>query len=323
MKLLRKLGELRDEKSPLFIAAGFFDGVHRGHQRVIGTAVEAARAGGGSSLALTLDPHPLKVLAPEKAPRLLTTLPYKLMLLEQLGLAGCLVLPFSRDVADESSEAFLHNLAAALPRPAGLVVGANWTFGRDALGNIAVLRQLGPQFGFTVQVVEPVIWCGAPISSSRIREQILRGHLEAAACMLGHFFRVHGTVGRGKGYGRTLGFPTANLRPHGEVLPPPGVYAVFAMIDGVRHLGAAFRPDPQTQPEFGEDPLIEVHFLDAHLDLYGREIEVFLLSHLRDSRRFTSADELRQQITGDVTEVRRVTAGCVTSAGELKLPDCT
>jgi len=323
MKLLHELGGLRHEPAPLFIAAGFFDGVHRGHQRVIGAALERARAGGGSAWALTLDPHPLKVLAPEKAPLLLTTLPHKLELLAQLGLAGCVVLPFTAAVAHEAPEFFLNELAACLPRPAGLVIGANWTFGHAARGNADLLRHLAPPLDLEVQVVEPLIWSGGPVSSTRIRQQILRGHLESAACMAGHFHSVHGKVIRGKGYGRTLGFPTANLRPHDEVLPPPGVFAVYAKIDGVRYLGAAFRPDPQTQPEFGEDPLIEVHFLDAHLDLYDRELEVYLLSYLRATRRFESADGLREQIARDVAEIRRATAGCLTSAGELQLPDCT
>ena len=320
MKLLHELDGLRYEPAPLYMAAGFFDGVHRGHQLVINAALSAARAGGGSAWALTLDPHPLKVLAPAKAPLLLTTLPHKLELIEQLGVDGCVVLPFTPDVAAENPEVFLRSLAATLPRPAGLVVGSNWTFGHAARGTSDMLQQFAPLLGLDVRVVEPVIWSGGPISSTRIRQQMMRGHLEAAACMLGHFHSVHGKVGRGKGYGRKLGFPTANLRPHDEVLPPPGVYAIFAKIDGIRYLGAAFRPDAQTQPEFGLDPLIEVHFLDAHLDLYDRDLEIFLLSFLRPTRRFESADALRQQIARDVAEVHRATAGCLTPTGELKLP---
>lgn len=323
MKLLHDLGGLRHEPAPLFIAAGFFDGVHRGHQRVIGAALDRARAGGGGAWALTLDPHPLKILAPEKAPPLLTALPHKLELLEQLGLAGCVVLPFTAAVAHEAPEFFLNELAASLPRPAGLVIGENWTFGHGGRGNAKLLRQLAPELGLEVQIVEPFLWSGGPVSSTRIRQQILRGHLEAAACMTGHFHSVHGKVVRGKGYGRTLGFPTANFRPHDEVLPPPGVFAVCAKLDGVRYLGAAFRPDPATQPEFGGDPLIEVHFLDAHLDLYDREIEVHLLNYMRATRRFENAADLRQQITRDVEAVRAATAGCLTTAGELKLPSCT
>ena len=322
MKLLHELGGLRHEPAPLFIAAGFFDGVHRGHQRVIGAALDRARAGGGSAWALTLDPHPLKILAPEKAPPLLTALPHKLELLEQLGLAGCVVLPFTPDVAHEEPDNFLNDLAAALPRPAGLVIGENWTFGHGGRGNAKLLKQLAPQLGLEVQIVEPLIWSGGPVSSTRVRQQILRGHLEAAACMSGHFHCIHGKVVRGKGYGRTLGFPTANLRPHDEVLPPPGVFAVYAKLDGVRYLGAAFRPDPATQPEFGGDPLIEVHFLDAHIDLYDRDIEVYLLNFLRATRRFENAADLRQQIARDVEEIRSATAGCLTAAGELKLPEC-
>jgi riboflavin kinase/FMN adenylyltransferase len=322
MKLLHELGGLRHEPAPLYIAAGFFDGVHRGHQRVIGAALDRARAGGGTAWALTLDPHPLKVLAPAKAPLLLTTLPHKLELLAQLGLAGCVVLPFTAAVAHEAPEFFLNELAASLPRPAGLVIGANWTFGHAARGNAELLQQLAPQLGLAVHIVEPLVWGGGPVSSTRIRQQILHGHLEAAAGLSGRFHSVHGKVIRGKGYGRTLGFPTANLRPHDEVLPPPGVFAVYAEVDGVRHPGAAFRPDPQTQPEFGGDPLIEIHFLDAHLDLYDRELEVHLLSYLRATRRFENATDLRQQIALDVAEIRKVTDNFLTAAGGVRWPAC-
>ncbi len=322
MKLLHELGGLRHEPAPLFIAAGFFDGVHRGHQRVIGTAVDLARAGGGNAWALTLDPHPLKVLAPGKAPLLLTSLPHKLQLLEQLGLAGCVVLPFTPAVAHEAPEFFLNELAASLPRPAGLVIGTNWTFGHAARGNAALLQRLAPGLGLSLHPVEPRGWSGGPVSSTRIRQQILHGHLESAACMSGHFHSIHGQVGRGKGYGRTLGFPTANLRPHDEVLPPPGVFAVCAKIDGVSHLGAAFRPDPQSQPEFGGDPLIEVHFLDAHLDLYDRELEVYLLHYLRPTRRFENATDLREQIARDVEEIRQMTGKLLTTAEGVPLPAC-
>ena len=321
MNVLHELGGLHHEPAPLFIAAGFFDGVHRGHQLVINTALDRARAAGGTAWALTLEPHPLKILVPETAPALLTALPHKLRLIESLGVAGCLVLPFTRAVAAETPEIFLCDLAAALPRPAGLVVGANWTFGQAARGTPDLLQRLCPQIGLELSVVEPVIWSDGPISSTRIRQEITGGHMEAAACMLGHFHSVRGVVGRGKGYGRQLGFPTANLRPHDEVLPPPGVYAVFAEIDGVRHLGAAFRPDLHVQPEFGGEELIEVHFLNAHLDLYGRDLEIYLLSFLRSTCRFESAEALRRQIASDVDQVRRVTAGQLTPTGALRLPN--
>jgi len=154
MKLLQELGGLRHEPAPLYIAAGFFDGVHRGHQRVINAALGRARAG-GAAWALTLEPHPAKVLKPEAAPALLTALSHKLNLIERLGVAGCVVLPFTKAVAGEAPEFFLNELAAALPRPAGLVVGTNWTFGKAARGTPDLWQRLCPQLGLDLCVVEP------------------------------------------------------------------------------------------------------------------------------------------------------------------------
>jgi len=315
------LAELARVPAPLQLAAGFFDGVHRGHQRVIREAVQRAGAAGGAAWVLTLDPHPLRIIQPAAAPPLLTPLPQKLELLARLGAAGSLVLDFTRALADEEPEAFLRRLRAALPTPAGLVVGANWTFGQAARGNTHTLRRLAPKLDLGLTVVEPVFWTSAPISSTRVRQQVLRGHLEEAACMLGRYYSLRGRVCAGRGYGRQLGFPTANLQPVDKVLPPPGVYAAYALIDGVRYLGAAFRPDPAlpaTPPPPAD--LVEVHFLDARLRLYDRELEVFLISRLRDARRFDDPAALSAQINRDVADVRRLTAPYLTPAGDLQLP---
>ncbi|MCX6996071.1 MAG: bifunctional riboflavin kinase/FMN adenylyltransferase [Kiritimatiellaeota bacterium] len=321
MRVLHELSELALAMAPLEVAAGFFDGVHRGHQRVIHEAVLRAQAAGGAAWALTLEPHPLRILQPAAAPPLLTTLEQKLELIGQLGVAGCVVLEFTRALAAEEPEAFVRRLRAALPSPASLVVGANWTFGQAARGNTNVLRRLAPKLELGLRIVEPVFWTDAPISSTRIRQQIIQGHMEEAACMLGRYYSVRGAVLAGRGYGRQLGFPTANLTPVDEVLPPPGVYAASALIDGVRHLGAAFRPDPALLMEFTPPAnLVEVHFLDAQLQLYDRALEVFFISRLRDVRRFDKPAALRAQIARDVEDVRRLTAAYVTPQGDLALP---
>ena len=321
MRVLHELDKLARIPAPLTLAAGFFDGVHRGHQRVIREAAQRAQTAGGTAWVLTLDPHPLRILQPAAAPPLLTTLAQKVELMGQLGVAGCLVLDFNRALADEDPEAFLRRLRAALPSPVNLVVGTNWTFGQAARGNTSVLRRLAPKLELGLAVVEPVFWTGAPISSTRIRQQIIRGHMEEAACMLGRYYSLRGAVRAGRGYGRQLGFPTANLQLADEVLPPPGVYATYALIDGDRYLGAAFRPDPAlpTDPPAPAD-LVEVHFLDAQLQLYDRDLEVFFISRLRDVRRFDAPAELRTQIARDVEDVRRLTAAYMTPAGDLQLP---
>ena len=314
MRVIRELAGLAGERGPLELAAGFFDGVHRGHQRVILEAVQRARAAGGTAWVLTLDPHPLQVLQPAAAPPLLTSLAHKLDLIGQLGAAGVVVLPFTRALADEEAEDFIRRLRAALPTPAGLVVGANWTFGHAGRGHADLLQRLAPRLALQLTVMEPVYWSGAPISSTRIREQLGRGHLEAAACMFGRFPSVRGVVEPGRQVGRRLGFPTANLRPPDELLPPPGVYATYALLDGVRRFGAAFRPPAPA------DDLLEVHFLDVDVALYGREVEVSFLTRLRDDRRFDTSAALRAQIARDVADIRRLTAAYVAPQGELRPP---
>lgn len=303
MRTVTRLEDLGTERRPIVLAAGTFDGVHRGHGEVLARAQAHARAADGQAWVMTFDPHPLKVLKPSQAPALLTSLPHKLQLLRAAGVDGCAVLPFTGPFAAIEPEPFLEQVRRAVPSLRAMVVGANWTFGRGARGTTATLREAGPRLGFDVHLVPGVQWKGHPISSTRVRKAVTAGHLEEAAAMLGRPFSTYGTVIHGTRLGRQLGYPTANVDPHNEVRPPPGIYAVRTRVEERVYPGAAFltaHPDPRKGPP----DMVEVHLLDQQLDLYDREIEIFYVRRLRDEWKFDNLDELKAQIGRDVETAR-------------------
>jgi riboflavin kinase/FMN adenylyltransferase len=301
MRVLHQFDELRDIRGPLVLAAGYFDGVHRGHQAVIKAARAAAVPAHAGTWVLTLDPHPLKVLRPETAPRLLTSTPHKLRLLEALGVDGCLILPFTPALAALTPMEFVDRLCAAAPSLARMVVGPNWTFGRGARGTPDTLQELAHVRGFAVTVAEPTRSDGHPISSSRIREALQSGRLDQAAGWLGRPFSVLGTVVRGRQLGRQLGFPTANVDAESEVRPPAGIYAVQVKAADWTAGGAAYLGP-------SSPGVVEVHVLDRQDDLYGQELDVAFLHHLRAHQSFTRLTDLRDQIALDVQQARSLLA---------------
>jgi len=302
MKLGSKLACLRGQRRPVLLAAGFFDGVHRGHQAIIRKIVSAARRERGAAWVMTFDTHPRKVLFPMAAPRLLTSTPHKLRLLKALGVHGCIVIPFTRSLARLAPKAFITMLALAAPALHQIVIGRNWTFGRQGRGTPAMLKALAPCFGFKITVIPPVRWHGTVVSSTRIRTAVLAGRLAEAAGMLGHPFSLLGTVMHGHGLGRKLGIPTANLNPHNEVAPPNGVYIVRARWDGVDYPGIVnlgVRPTlalPKERPA----RVLELHLFGLRRNLYGKAIEVTFLKKLRRERVFPSLEALQHQIRKDI-----------------------
>jgi riboflavin kinase/FMN adenylyltransferase len=307
MKILRRLDDLRPARRPVLLAAGFFDGIHRGHRRVIGRALADARRGAGEAWVLTFDPHPRKVLMPAAAPALLTTVAHKLRLLKRLGIAGCVVAPFTRATARQEPEAFIAALKQAAPALARLYVGRNWVFGRGGRGNAALLKKLAPVHGFRVVAVPPAGWRSQPVSSTRIRRAVAAGRLADAARMLGRPFSVLGVVRRGRKIGRNLGFPTANLDYGNEAHPPPGVYAVTASVGGQRRAGIAnLGRRPTFQRHRPKRPVLELHLFDFKRDLYGETLEVFFRKRLRAERKFASPAALRAQIVRDIARARRL-----------------
>ena len=307
MKIVRQPAEVPRAAGPVALAIGFLDGVHLGHQQVIRAAMARAHSIGGEAWVMTFEPHPLQILRPGKAPPLLTPTPQKLRLLEALGVDGCLLIPFTPALAQREPEDFIADLAGALPPLAGVAVGANWTFGHRGRGDTELLRALGERHDFVVEIVAPVLVGGAPVSSTRVRQAVQTGDLRGAAALLGRPFSVCGRVEPGRGVGRGLGFPTANLDALHELHPPKGVYAVQAQFDGVRRGGAAYfghRPTFDATPQ----PVLEVHLFDTDADLYGKELEVFFLAHLRGDQLFASPEALRLQIERDVARARAIVA---------------
>jgi riboflavin kinase/FMN adenylyltransferase len=307
MEVIHGTGSLPIERESA-VTIGFFDGVHRGHQMVIGRAVSAAEGRGLRAVALTFDRHPLETLSPGKTPKLLTTLRRKAALIEELGVDVLFVLEFTEDVSRWPAEDFVDRVLVKGLRARHVVVGANFTFGHRAGGNLRVLTELGDDRGFTAEGVSLVKVDGRPVSSTSVREAIAEGDLEWPRKALGRRYVVEGQVVRGAGRGVGLGWPTANLRtPAGILLPGRGVYAGRTLVDG--------RPWPAAinvghNPTFGEEPLhVEAHLLGYDGDLMGKILAVEFWQRLRDEERFDSPEALSFQIGRDVERTRDIVAG--------------
>lgn len=283
------------------LAAGFFDGLHRGHWKVIDETIANARKCKGQAWVLTFDTHPIKILEPKSAPQLLTSTRHKLRLLGRVDPDGCLLMPFTRKLANLDPEAFISMLCACVPALAEIFVGQNWRFGHEGKGDTVILSKLAKERNVKVTMVRSVLRKGKIISSTRIRNEITCGKLKEAATMLGRPFSILGTVTRGRTVGRKLGFPTANLNSHNEVLPPFGVYAVYALLEGgvfngVLNMGTC----PTFKKKNKGNPSVELYLLDLNSNLYGKDIEVFFIKKLREERRFLSKEHLKTQILLDV-----------------------
>ncbi len=307
MKVFRDIRKLRNVKKPVFLAAGFFDGMHLGHRRLIDSALQAATRSQGEAWLLTFEDHPKKSIKPADAPKLLTSTRHRLMLMNSCGLDGCLLIEFDRRFADMSAEHFVHTLKINCPTLAGIFIGENWRFGRQGKGDIALLKSLGDKLGFDVCPVKPALYAQKPISSTRIRESVKDARLSDARKMLGRPFSVLGTVIRGRQVGKMLGYPTANLSTCNEIMPPIGVYAVMVRIgnrifQGVMNHG--FRP---TFPDAASrTPISEIHILSKHTPrLYNRELEVFIVKKIRNEHKFTSITELSSRIAKDILAVKK------------------
>lgn len=305
MRALGSIEDLASVRGPVVVAAGVFDGMHLGHQAVLGSALEAARAEGGTAVALTFDPHPARILRPLQAPRLLTSTAHKLQLMEAFGFGHVLVVPFDRAFAEVDPAEFIRRLVSAGRPLARICVGQGWQFGRARGGNGDLLRSLGAANGFQTTEVPPVLVNGAMVSSTLVRAAVESGDLAAARRQLGRGYAVMGTVQRGEGIGRRLGFPTANLAAHNEQFPPDGAYAVDVRLDGQTIPGVANIGSRPTVSAAG-NRLLEVHILDFNGDLYGRDIEATFVAFLRPEKMFPSLDALKSAIAADVDAARRL-----------------
>lgn len=299
MRVIRRLDEAVEIAHGSVVAIGFFDGVHRGHQHLLGRVVEYARRINGSSVALTFEDHPQCLFTPGHCPSWLTSVDEKIAELDRLGLDFAFVVPFDWSVANRTAEEFVRDLLCAGLRMRRLVCGADFALGKGRQGTVPYLRRLGVD----VEVVEPLMHEGELISSSCIRDQLVAGEVARAAQWLGRPYRLSGDIVSGRGLGRQIGVPTVNLAVHPrKVLPANGVYAVRSTLDGVTHPAAL---NIGCRPTVGGDTLsVEFHVIDAELVSTPACAALEFVERLRDERKFDSLETLTAQIARDLEQAR-------------------
>lgn len=302
MRVLRGLASFPPELIPSVVALGSFDGIHLAHAKILSTTVERARALGASAVACTFDPHPAAVLHPERPPALIATPEENLSRIAAHGLDAALVIPFTLELSRMEPEVFVGEVLVRALGAREVVVGFNHTFGRGARGTAALLKELGPTMGFVAHVLPPLQVNGQTVSSSAIREALREGQVATARSFLGHPYTVSGVVLRGAGRGRTLGFPTANLRPQRPLILAPGVYVARARWPS----GSAWAVvNVGYRPTFGEHQYwVEAFLLDFSGDLYDRSLTLSFVERIRAEMKFPSADALRQQVKADIDVAR-------------------
>jgi riboflavin kinase/FMN adenylyltransferase len=288
------------------LALGNFDGLHRGHLKIVERVKRGALERGGTAMAMTFDPHPPRVVRPDKAPPLLMTTAQKLDALQRAGIQSVAIVRFTQEMSRWDPETFVRNVLVEWVRVAEVWVGANFLFGRDRSGNFSLLRTLGQRYGFRAEKIDPVRYKEFVVSSTRIRRLVGEGRVDEAGALLGHPYYIDATVVEGRRRGRELGFPTANLRTDNELVPPDGVYATTLLLDGVVHGGMT---NIGVRPTFGEDVrTVETHLFNFTGDLYGRVVRLAFVQRLRDERRFDDVDALRAQLEADQRRAERLFA---------------
>lgn len=285
------------------LALGNFDGLHRGHCKILERVRRVAGERGATSVAMTFDPHPPRIVRPDKAPPLLMTKAQKLEALANAGIQGTAIVRFTPELSRWDPETFVRAVLVEWLRVADVWVGANFLFGHDRSGNFTLLRTLGARFGFRAEKIDPVRYKDFVVSSTRIRRLIGEGRVDEAGALLGHPYYIDGTVVPGDGRGRTVGFPTANLSSDNELTPPHGVYATTATIEGVVRPSVTNIGVRPTVDRSGR-AWIETHVFDVDGDLYGATLRVGFVQRLREERRFESIDQLRAQVAADCGRAR-------------------
>ena len=280
------------------LTLGVFDGLHLGHQKIMETVVSRAEAVGAVPTAITFDPHPRAVLYPENSPPLLQTLDQRLANFEILGIKQTIVVRFDREFAGQNAEVFLHNIIHDRLQAKEVYLGKGFAFGKNRGGNIELLRKMSAELGFHADEVSEITLRGQRISSSKIRELLKNGRVNLARRMLGRPYGIEGQIIRGDQRGRTIGFPTANLKPTNRVIPKYGVYATANLIEGEWHKSIT---NVGVRPTFDGDkePSIESYIFDFDGDLYGDVLRVRFLHRIRDEKKFGGIDELKAQIARD------------------------
>jgi riboflavin kinase/FMN adenylyltransferase len=287
------------------LALGNFDGLHRGHLKIIERVRRGAGEHGGTPMAMTFDPHPSRVVRPDKASPLLMTKRQRIEALGRAGIAAVAVVRFTHELSQWDPETFVRTVLVDWLRVSEVWVGANFLFGHDRAGNFSTLRTLGQRYGFRADKIDPVRYKEFVVSSTRVRRLVTEGRMDEAGALLGHQYYIDGRVVPGARRGRDLGFPTANLDTENELLPPNGVYATMTTIDGVIHPSIT---NIGVRPTFGDatKTMIEAYILGYEGDLYGRQVRLGFVQRLRDERKFADVDALREQIEADRRRAERL-----------------
>jgi riboflavin kinase/FMN adenylyltransferase len=305
MQVFRKLEDVPGGFGPTLLSVGNFDGVHRAHARVLANIVPRAREQGHKAVAVTFEPHPVRILRPDSGLKLLTPTPEKLRLLDAAGLDAVLLLPFTRDLSLMTPQAFAHDILKEGLQAREVHEGYNFRFGHKAAGDVGMLSEFGRDMGFEVKVYPELRLRGDPVSSTRIRNLLADGQVSRARHLLARPFSILSTPGRGRGYGSKYTVPTINLSRYQELVPKDGVYVTRTRVgeecfDSVTNVG--------NRPTFGTDSFaIESHLLNFHpMEVVPEtEIEIHFLQRLRDEIKFPSVEALREQIGKDVRKAQR------------------
>ena len=285
------------------LALGNFDGVHRGHRKILDRVCRAASERASTSVIMTFEPHPPRVVRPDKAPPLLMTTAQKLEAAAEAGIQGAAIVRFTLELSHWDPETFVERVLVDWLRVADVWVGANFLFGHDRSGSYSLLRTLGARYGFRAEKIDPIRYKDFVVSSTRIRRLVGEGRVDEAGALLGHQYFIDGEVQAGDRRGRTIGFPTANLATDNELLPPHGVYATTARINGVAWPSVTNIGVRPTIDSSGQRT-VETHIFDFDGDLYGRRLRLGFVQQLREERRFESLEALRGQIANDCERAR-------------------
>ncbi|HPN72744.1 MAG TPA: bifunctional riboflavin kinase/FAD synthetase [Candidatus Omnitrophota bacterium] len=309
-------------KDPV-VAIGVFDGVHLGHRKVVQKMISSRS--GDDKVVLTFDPHPQAVLNPRKGPPRIMSLSHRLRLFQIMGVDAAVVVKFSRYLADMGPGDFVDRVLVKALNARKIFVGENFNFGRGGSEGTTGLKKLAAEHGVDVEIVGPVRRSGRVVSSTWVRELISRGELEKARKLLSRPVSVLGTVVEGDSIGREIGVPTANIDPHHEVIPPVGVYAVAVdvggeIFPGVLNIG--YKPTFYGRDRRREEPVIEAHIIGFKGDIYGMDLEVFFIKRLRGEMKFSSRDELRDKIKGDIKASLRICPSFLKSSMGRRMGTC-
>jgi riboflavin kinase/FMN adenylyltransferase len=293
------------ELPSLCLTLGIFDGLHLGHQRILRRVIERAERINGTSCVVTFDPHPREILSPDTAPDLLTSTKKKVELIEALGVDAVCLIRFTPEFAKVEARPFVRDFLIETLHTKVIVEGYDWRFGKGREGDVDLLREMGKENGYEVEQLDGLTIGEDIVSSTLIRGLVLKGGLDRAAECLGRKYSITGDIVEGSHLGREIGFPTANIEPHHEAIPPNGIYAVWVDVAGMRKAGTL---NIGVRPTVTEEKkrTIEVHIMDFYQDIYNEEIEITFVERLRDEQKFSSLEALTDQIKKDVEKARKV-----------------